>query len=197
VLLLHKKVLPTTRTGGKTHFTTVDVALTGVFCAVWTALNWYLAPLSFALLGGLPILHDFAVFFTLLLVAWVTGRFGTSSLAGIIGSIFVVSLGGPPPIIMFCFAVSAVVFDLLMFANHHKVRISIYSLTTAAIATILSAYVAGVLIGVLFTPANGIQWALLVWGGWHIVGGIVTLALTFPVIAVLEKANVRKIKGDT
>jgi hypothetical protein len=193
---LNEKVLPTIKTGGRTHFTTVDVALTGVFCALWTALNWYLAPLSVTLLGGLPIFHDFAVFFTLLLVAWVTGRFGTSSVAGIIGSIFVVSLGGPPPIIMFCFAVSAVVFDLLLSANHHKIRISAYSLTIVAISTLVSAYLAGVLIGVLFTPGNGLQWALTVWGGWHVVGGIVTLAITLPILALLEKANVRKIKGD-
>jgi hypothetical protein len=182
--------------GSKTYFTTVDVALTGLFCALWTALNWYLAPLSVTLLGGLPIFHDFAVFFTLLLVAWVTGRFGTSLLAGIIGSVIVVSLGGPPPIIMFCFAVSAVIFDLLMSANHHKIRISVYSLTIACIATILSAYVAGVLISILFTPSNGLQYALTIWGGWHVVGGIVALALTIPLIAALEKANVRKVKGD-
>jgi hypothetical protein len=174
----------------------VDVALTGVLCGLWIFLNWFLAPLSVTLLGGFPIFHDFAVFFTLLLVAWVTGRFGTSLLAGIIGSIIVVGLGGPPAIIMFCFAISAVVFDLLMSANHHKIRISMYSLATAAVATILSAYVAGVLIGLLFTPGNGLQWALTVWGGWHVVGGIFTLAITLPVIVALEKANVRKIKGD-
>jgi hypothetical protein len=83
-----------------------------------------------------------------------------------------------------------------MSANHHKVRISIYSLTTAAIATILSAYVAGVLIGVLFTPSNGLQWAFTFWGGWHVVGGIFTLAITLPFIVALEKSNVRKIIGE-
>jgi hypothetical protein len=77
-----------------------------------------------------------------------------------------------------------------------KIRNSIYSLTTAAIATILSAYVAGVLIGVLITPNSGLQWALTFWGGWHVVGGIFTLAVTLPIIVTLEKANVRKIKGD-
>lgn len=181
--------------GSKTYFTTVDVALTGVFCALWIALNLTLAPLSVTLLAGNPVIHDFAVFFTLLLVAWVTGRFGTSLLAGIIGSIFVVFLGGPPPIIMFCFAVSAVIFDLLMSANHHKIRISISSLMVAAIATMLSAYLAGVLIGILFM-GGGFQWALTIWGGWHLIGGIMTLAIALPIIVALEKANVRKIKGD-
>ena len=87
--------------GGKTYFATVDVALTGVFCALWIVLNLTLGPLSFSLLG-LPILHDFGVFFTLLLVAWVTGRFGTSLMAGIIGSIFAILLGWSYADSLFC-----------------------------------------------------------------------------------------------
>jgi len=170
--------------------------LTGVFCALWIFLNWILAPLSVTLLGGIPIFHDFAVFFTLLLVTWVTGRFGTSMLAGIVGSIIVVSLGGPPPIIMFCFSVSAVLFDLLMSASRHKIRGSVYSMLIASVATVLSAYAAGVLVGILFIPSNGLIWALTIWGGTHVVGGVFTLALTLPLIAALEKANVRKILGE-
>lgn len=125
----------------------------------------------------------------------MTGRFGTCLLVGMIGSIFAIFLGGPPPIIMFCFVVSAVIFDLLMAANHHKIRIAIYSLTVATIATMLSAYLAGALIGILFM-GDGLQWALTFWGGWHLVGGIMTAAITLPIIVALEKANVRKIIGD-
>lgn len=177
----------------RTYLKTVDVALTGVFCAVFVTLNLTLGPLSFSL-TGLPVLHDVAVFFPLLLIAWVTGRFGTSSLVGIIGSILAISLGGLPLII--CFAPSAVVFDMLMSANHHKIRIATYSLIITAIATFLSAYFAGVLIGVFFTPSQTLQWALTFWGGWHTVGGILSLVIALPIILALEKANVRKIKGE-
>lgn len=176
----------------KVHLTVVDIALTSVFCALWIALNLTLGPLSFQLLQ-LPILHDFGVFFTLLLVAWVTGRFGTSLLAGIIGSIVAILLGGPPLILGF--AASAVVFDVLMSASHHKIRIALFNLAIATIATMLSAYFAGVLIGVFFM-GNGLQWALTFWGGWHLIGGILTVAVTLPIIIALEKASVRKIKGD-
>jgi hypothetical protein len=179
--------------GNETFLTPVDTALTAVFCAVFAVLNLILGPLSFQLLQ-LPILHDFAVFCPLLLVTWATGRFGTSLLVGIIGSIVAILLGGPPLII--CFAASAVIFDFLMSASHHKIRISIYSLIIAAIATIVSAYLAGVVIGVFFTPDQTFQWALTFWGGWHLVGGIMTVAITFPILLTLEKANVRKIKGD-
>jgi hypothetical protein len=68
----------------KTRFTAVDIALVSIFCALYVVLNITLGSLSFRLLG-LPVLHDFAVFFTLLLVIWVTGRFGTASLVSIIG----------------------------------------------------------------------------------------------------------------
>jgi hypothetical protein len=181
---------------GKNYFATVDIALTGVFCALWIVLNLALGPLSFQLLG-LPIIHDFAVFFTLLLVVWVTGRFGTSLLVGIIGSAVAILLG-PPPMVgpMICFAASAIVFDLLMSANHHKIPTSIYSFTVASIATIVSAFFAGVLIGVLFTSDPSFQTALTFWGGWHIIGGIMTLAITLPIVAALEKANVRRLIGD-
>ncbi len=137
----------------KSYFTSVDVALTGVFCALWIVMNLTLGPLSFSLMQ-LPVLHDFGVFFTLLLVAWVTGRFGTSLLAGIIGSIFAILLGAPALIL--CFSASAVVFDVLMFANHHKIRIARCNLAITAIVTMLSAYLAGVLISIFFT-GGGLQ----------------------------------------
>ena len=175
----------------KTNLSTVDIALTGVFCAVWAALNLILGPLSFQLLQ-LPILHDFAVYFTLLLTVWATGRFGTSSLVGIIGTIVAIFLGGP--VLIICFAASAVVFDLLLSLNHHNIRIAKYNLAIAAIATVISAYVAGILIGVLFTPNQTLLWALTFWGGWHAVGGIMSIIITFPIIISLEKANVRGMK---
>jgi len=176
----------------KTYFTSVDVALTGIFCALWIVVNLTLGPLSFSL-TGLPVLHAFGIFFTLLLVAWVTGRFGTSPMAGIIGSIFAILLGAPALIV--CFCASAVVFDVLMFANHHKIRIARNSLAITAIVTMLSAYLAGVLI-IIFFQGGGLQYALTFWGVWTLIGGILALVITLPIIIALEKANVRKIIGD-
>jgi integral membrane sensor domain MASE1 len=157
-------------------------------------LNLTLGPLSFQLLR-LPILHDFGVFFTLLLVVWVTGRFGTSTLAGVIGSILAIMLAGP--VLIVCFAAAALLFDLLMFASHHKIRNSKYTLAVAVISTVVSAYFAGVLIGAFFTPGQTFQWALTIWGGWHVIGGILAVVVTLPIILLLERAHVRKLKGDT
>jgi hypothetical protein len=173
----------------KVRFTSTETALVGVFSAMWVILNLTLGPLSFRLLG-LPILHDFAAFFTLLLVVWATGKFGTASLVGIIGSPIAILLGGP--LLIVGFAASAVLFDVLMSVNHHKLSLRPYNLATAALATSASAYFTGVLIGVFFMNGS-IVWALTFWGGWHLVGGIMTAAVTLPLVGILERANVRKI----
>jgi len=172
-----------------THFKTIDIAFIAVFSALYIVMNLFLGPLSFQLLG-LPILHDFGIFFTLLLVAWITGRFGTSMAVAIIGTAIAILLGAPPLIIGF--AVSSVVFDFFLIPNHHRIRNSVAGLAIPILATVFAAYVAGVVIGVLFM-SNGVQWALTIWGGWHIIGGILTIAITLPIIAGLEKANVRRL----
>jgi hypothetical protein len=178
-------------TNRNTHFKTTDIAFIAIFGALYIVMNLILGPLSFQLLG-LPILHDFGIYFTLLFVAWITGRFGTSIAVAILGSAIAVLLGAPPLIIGF--TVSSIIFDIIFIANHHKIRNSIKGLTISALATICAAYTAGAVIGVLFM-SNGIQWALTVWGGWHLVGGIFAAATTLPIIAGLEKANVRKLAG--
>jgi hypothetical protein len=61
----------------------------------------------------------------------------------------------------------------------------------------VSSYLAGVLITLLGFQSGGPVYALTFWGAWTLVGGILALAITLPVITALEKANVRRIKGDT
>jgi hypothetical protein len=192
VLLIEEKVLPRANMSSKALFTTSDVALTGVFCAVWAVLNLTLGPLSFALLH-LPVLHDFAAFFTLLLVTWASGRFGVASLVGVVGSVVAIFLGGP--LLIAGFAASAVLFDFLMLACRHRIRSTPRSLVVTALATMLSAYFAGVIIGIFFMTYT--FWvALTFWGGWHLVGGILTLAITVPIMVSLEKAGARKFRNE-
>ena len=177
-------------------FESVDIALTGVFCALWATLNLILGPLSFRLFN-LPILCDFAVFFSLLLVTWTTGKFGTASAVGIIGSVIVL-IFNPSPHIM-AFAASAILFDMLMIANHHKLQLKTYNMAIAASATTLSAYFAGVLIGMFFMGRlineTTLEWTLTFWGVWHLIGGIIAIVITLPILGILERAHVREIKS--
>lgn len=175
----------------KTYFTAVDIALVSVFCALWVILNLTLGPLGYSLFN-LPIFCDLAVFLTLLLVVWATSKFGTASIVGVIGSIIVLMMRPSPHIIGF--ASSAIIFDVLMLVNKHKIQLKAYNLITAALATIVSAYFAGVIIGTVFMSRSA-EWALTFWGGWHLIGGIIGIVVAFPIIGVLEKANVKGIKG--
>lgn len=173
------------------HFSTVDIALLGVFCALWTALNLTLARLGFAWFG-LPIFCDFAAFFTILLGTWAIGKFGVPTLIGVIGSIVTVLFGGSTT--TFGFAISAILFDILTLANHHKLLLKPYNVIVAVLATLVSAYFAGVTIGVFFMYGS-LDWALTVWGGWHLFGGVISILAALPIIGILEKTNVRKINS--
>jgi len=187
-------VLSVQAAGGKGRFRTVDAILTGMFCALWAAVNLFLGPLSFQLLRS-PVLHDFGVFFTLLLVSWITGRFGTASMAGVIGTALALPLGAP--FLIICFVFAAVLFDLIMVACRHRVRAASRSLVVVCIATIVSAYFAGVLIGAFFmSGSQTLEYTITFWGGLHVLGGILALAVTLPLILSLERANVRRLLSD-
>jgi len=172
------------------RFTTQDIALIGIFSALWIALNYYIAPLSFQLLH-LPVGHGILVFFTLLLVTWATGKYGAASAVGIIGSTIVLLAGGSLPVLSF--AATSLLFDVILMASHHKLKIKPYNIGIAVLATSISAYTAGIITGT-FILNQPPEFAATVWGGWTLLGGILGAAITLPVIGVLEKANVKKIK---
>jgi hypothetical protein len=104
----------------------------------------------------------------------------------------------PSPHIM-VFAASAILFDMLMVANHHRLQLKTYKMAIAPLATALSAYFAGVLIGILFMGRTlsweNVQWALTFWGVWHLIGGVIATIVTLPMIGILERAHVREIKS--
>jgi len=175
----------------KTYFTATDIAFTSLFSVMWAILNLVLGPLGFALFG-LPVLCDFAVFFTLLLTTWTVSKFGVASLVGIIGSTLTLLARGQP--VAIGFGASALVFDVLMLASRHKLNPKPVHIAAATAATVASAYFAGVVIGIFFMSGT-LQWALTFWGPWHLVGGAIGAATAFPVIILLEKTGVRNIKN--
>jgi hypothetical protein len=126
-----------------------------------------------------------------LLVTWATGKYGAASAVGIIGSIIVLLAGGQLPVLSF--AATSLLFDVILTASHHKLKIKPYNIGIAVLATAISAYTAGIITGT-FILNQPLQFATTVWGGWTMLGGILGAAITLPVISLLEKANVKKIK---
>ncbi len=172
----------------KTYFATIDLAYISIFSALWIILNYTIAPLSFTL-TRLPVIHNFVAFFIVLLVTWVTGKFGAAAFVGVVGSIIVLLIGGPLPVVGF--AAATVLFDLLMGLSRHRISTKVRSIIVTVVATITAAYFAGVVNGILILNLP-LQFAATVFGGWNLVGGMVSVAVTLPIISTLERTNVKK-----
>ena len=173
--------------------TTTNVALISIFSALWVALNLTVAPLGFALLH-LPVIHSIIIFVMLILVVWATGQYGAASLVSIIGSVIVV-FANPSVAPVLGFVPAALIFDLILLVNHHRVNKKPINIGVAVLASILCAYVAALVNGLLIL---NLAWmfTLTIWAGWNILGALIGAAIILPIIAALEKANVRKIKAE-
>jgi len=176
----------------KTRFATTNIALIGIFSALWVALNLTVAPLGFTL-THLPTIHSAIIFVTLLLAAWTTEQYGAASLVGIIGSVIVVLAGGPLPVLGFVPA--AIIFDLLFLLNNHKVNLKPINVAIAVLASLVCAYVAAVVNGLLILHLEPV-FTFTFWAGWNILGATIGFAMAFPIIGALEKAEVRKVKSE-
>ncbi|MCS7125065.1 MAG: hypothetical protein NZ932_06620 [Candidatus Bathyarchaeota archaeon] len=174
------------------HFKPVDIAIIAVFSAIWAVLNLTVGPLGFTLFQ-LPIFCDFSVYFTLLLATWASGKIGTPSAVGITGAFIVLAMR-PGSMQMIGFSASAFLFDILMILCKHEVRLKPYNFFVASIATMASAYFAGVIIGTVFM-GRALGWALTFWGVWHLIGGVIGLVIAMPVVGVLEKVGVKGAKS--
>jgi hypothetical protein len=175
----------------KRYFATQDTALISIFSALWIALNLVVAPISFSL-TGLPVIHDFLVFFTLLIAVWTTGKFGVASFVGLVGSAVVLLAGGPLP--MIGFAASSIVFDLILLANHHKLIAKSFSIIITSTATVVAAYIAGNINGLLIIRLP-LDFSATVWSGWNLAGAIFSLIMAFPIMSLLEKAKIQQIRS--
>jgi hypothetical protein len=175
-----------------TRFTTVNIALISIFSAIWIVLNFTVAPLGFQL-TRLPIVHGVISLFILLVAGWATGRYGVASAVGMIGSTIVLLAGGPLPVLGF--AAASLLFDVILLLSRHRLNMKPVNVVVAVAATVASSYFAGVLNGILILNQAPL-FAVTFWAGWTIVGGVIGLVIALPIIAVLEKANVKKVKAD-
>ncbi len=110
-----------------------------------------------------------------------------------IGSTIVLLAGGPLPVLGF--AAGSLLFDVMLLLSRHSLNMKPVNVVVAVAATVMSSYFAGVLNGILILNQTPL-FAVTVWAGWTIFGGVVGLAIALPIVAALEKANVKKVKAD-
>jgi len=169
----------------------VNIALISVFSALWVILNLTIAPLGFAVFH-LPVVHSLIIFFMLILVTWATGQYGAASVVSIIGSAIVV-LANPQVLPVLGFVPAAFLFDLMLLLNHHNVNLKTRNITLFVFATIVCAYVAAIVNGLVILNFTW-MFTLTIWAGWNVLGGIIGVAIAFPIVGVLEKAQVKRVK---
>ncbi len=169
----------------------VNIALISIFSALWVVLNLTIAPLGFAILH-LPVIHSLIIFFMLILIIWATGQYGAASIVSIIGSVIVV-FANPQVLPVLGFIPAAFVFDLMLLLNHHKVNLKPINIVLLVFAAIVSAYVAAVVNGLVILNF-ALMFTLTVWAGWNVLGGIIGVVIALPIVGVLEKAQVKRVK---
>jgi len=162
------------------------VSLLSAFSGVLQAI---FAPITFTIIR-VPFVHDLLVFFPLILSVWLTRRFGGATGVGVISALVVLFLR-PNTFLVFGFMLSSFIFDLLMFLIKHKITFRIRNILIVSLSTILSAYIAGFVIG-LIVMGGTVEWALSVWAPLHAAGGAISLILSYPILAALERTGVRK-----
>ncbi len=169
----------------KAYFNTKDVALITLFSALYATLNFTLGPTSVTLLG-IPLIHDFAAYFPLLLITWATAKFGAATLTAITGSSITLLLGAPA--LMISFAATAPLFDALMLLSRHKLNPTKRNVATTVLATSTASYTTGAIVGSIFLNTTPF-WTFTFWSTAHLMGALITVAITLPIVAVLQKAT--------
>ena len=90
---------------------------------------------------------------------------------------------------------AAIIFDVFLLLSHHKVNLKPINVGIAVLASLVCAYVAAIVNGVVILNLQ-LMFTLTFWAGWNILGAIIGFAIAFPIIVALEKAEVRKVKAE-
>jgi hypothetical protein len=143
--------------------------------AVWGVLNAVFSPIVFQMFG-LPILCDMIGFTVLPLTVWWVRKLGAATSVGLIATV-INFIFNPGNLFFLGFTAASMVFDLIAWLARYDVYFKNTSLTAVSLfsASVLSAAVAGLIIGGYFMPAPGLaRWGgVLGWAGLHAVGGVV------------------------
>ena len=138
-------------------------------------LNSTMSPIFFKIFH-LPFLCDLVGFACITLAVWWVRKFGTATMTGVIATIINLMIR-PEGTHFFGFTAASVVFDVLASLIEYKRLFEKGMLGSLSLFTIsvLSAAVAGLIIGSFFMPPVALQMrgGILGWAGLHAVGGVI------------------------
>jgi len=156
------------------YLKTREVAAVALGAALWGVLNSIFSPMVFSL-TGLPILCDLIGFSILSLAAWWIRKLGALTSLGLIATAINFAIN-PQAVIFLGFTVASAVFDLTSFFAGYEGRLKKPEVTVAVaiFASVLSAAVAGAIIGFFFMsgPALAIWGGVAGWAALHSIGGL-------------------------
>lgn len=178
-------------------FRTRDIAVIAVCAALWGVLNATLSPVFFNLFH-LPFLCDLIGFASLIIAVWIVRKPGAATAVGFIATALDF-IFRPGALHFFGFTVASVLFDFLTwlpsYPNLFEKRLMGIILLT--LMSLISAAIAGAIIGFLFMPLPALAaWGGVAgWAGLHAIGGIMGGLLGSSLTAALETRGISVLKA--
>jgi len=158
-----------------TYFDSRDIAAMALCASLWGVLNSVFSPIFFRMFG-LPILCDLIGFAVLTIAVWWTRKLGATTIVGLIATIinFIFNPGGTH---FLGFTAASIVFDVAtrLVGYNTSFKKPVFSMIIMVSISILSAAVAGFIIGTFFMagPALAKWGGVLGWAALHAAGGVI------------------------
>lgn len=156
-----------------TYFNTRDLAAIAICAALWAILNRMLSPIFFSMFG-LPFLCDLIGFAVLILATWWIKKFGAITIIGITATIITLALNGG--IQFLGFTAASIFFDLAtkLTGYNFSFKKPTFIVIKMMTISIISAAIAGYLIGLFFMPSAALSGSggIIGWAGLHAIGGV-------------------------
>jgi hypothetical protein len=165
---------------------TIDIVLIAIFAALWSVLDFTLAPIFFAATHT-PILCDAITLTMLMMPLWIVRKLGTATLVASIT--FVLHMTLRPSYWFAAWIATGVVVDLStrLFGYDRCFSHGFSSYLMTITLFTLGALVGGFLIGTtMFSELEGV----ILWAGYHGIGGMFGSIIGLTFVKALEKRGI-------
>lgn len=178
------------------YFNTLDMSAVAICGALWGVLNVLFAPLFFRA-TGMPFLCDLIGFAVLIVGAWWARKPGFLTIVGVLATVINLSLGAGIQFIGFLAASAFFDVTLTVIGYGRAFKKPAHTALSMMIVTIVSAAVAGIVIGSLFISGVALaRWGVVGWAGLHVIGGVIGGFIGISLVSALKKRRIN-VHGET